>query len=53
MTQRKLSKITGIPRGDLSLIIAGKKPGMRFSTVIKIASALGYSVDRIWLDLYD
>lgn len=49
VTQKDLSKMTGIAQSELSLIINEKKT-VNIETAKKIARALGFSVEHIWPD---
>ncbi|MBC2723331.1 helix-turn-helix transcriptional regulator [Desulfosporosinus sp.] len=49
VTQKELSKMTGISQSELSLIENGKKTCI-VETAKKIAKALGFSVEHVWPD---
>ena len=48
ITQKDLSKMTGIHQGDISLIMNGKKERLTLISAAKIADALGFSIEYIW-----
>ncbi|MHB1651701.1 MAG: helix-turn-helix domain-containing protein [Desulfitobacteriaceae bacterium] len=47
LTQKELSRLTGIPQSDISKIINDRK-AIYLTTAQKIAKALGSRVDHIW-----
>jgi len=49
ISQKELSKMTGITQNDISKIINNQK-SLHLSTAKKIARALGKSVDYLWPD---
>lgn len=49
ITQKELSRMTGIPQCDISKIVNDQKD-IYLKTAKKIAKALGKSVDYLWPD---
>lgn len=49
ITQKELSKMTGIPQCDISKIMNDQK-AVYLTTAKRIAKAVGKSVDYIWPD---
>ena len=49
LTQRDLSRLTGIPQNDISKIINDRKD-IYLTTAQRIARAVGSRVDNIWPD---
>jgi len=49
LTQKDLSRLTGIPQNDISKIINDRKD-IYLTTAQKIARAVGVKVDYIWYD---
>jgi len=49
LTQKDLSRLTGIPQNDISKIINDRKD-IYLVTAQKIARAVGSNVDYIWYD---
>ena len=47
MTQADLVRITGMSSAIISQIVSGKTPDPRFMTVVKIARALGVSLEYL------
>lgn len=56
MTKNKLATLSGINKNSLIDLKAGRKKSLKFDDVVKIADALGVSLDefrkgvRIWMN---
>ena len=48
MTQEELSEVSGVSRGTISALENGTERTTTTKTLLKIANALGTSVDRIF-----
>lgn len=48
MTIGRLSKLTGISRNSLSLLIHGKSQGIQFNTLYKIAEQLNVPIGELF-----
>jgi transcriptional regulator with XRE-family HTH domain len=47
MTQQQLADATGIPRSHISVVEAGIRQGVSVENLIRIADAMGLSVDQL------
>jgi len=48
ITQTELAARTGIDQSEISKIVNDKKPNLSLAVAIRIAKALGKSVDYLW-----
>jgi len=51
ITQAELAERTGIRQGQISRLLGGDRPGGNFVQLVKLAHAMGLSVDGLVADL--
>ena len=47
LSQNKLSELSGVPRPTINVVESGQQSGMSMENVVKIADALGISLDLL------